>query len=116
MKVVYLKRGDTARRITDALSLDGAPIDLTGATVVLVWAPAGAAVPAQDRLPRGRPHPGPSLLRPLRRRRRHPENGPHRMGNHLRRPVRPYRPDPRRHPPAHPPRSRLGPVDTEAGA
>ena len=42
MKVVYIKRGDTARKITDSLSLDGGPIDLTGATVVLVWAPAGA--------------------------------------------------------------------------
>jgi hypothetical protein len=44
MKVVYLKRGDTARKITDSLSLDGAPIDLSGTTVVLVWAPAGEAV------------------------------------------------------------------------
>ena len=43
MKIIYLKRGDTARKITDTLSLDGQPIDLTGATVVLVWAPARLA-------------------------------------------------------------------------
>lgn len=40
--IVYLKRGDTARKITDTLSLSGLPIDLTGATVVLVWALAGS--------------------------------------------------------------------------
>ena len=44
MKVVYLKRGDTARKITDTLSLDGQPLDLTGATVVIVWAATGAEV------------------------------------------------------------------------
>lgn len=44
MSTAYLKRGDTARLITDTLLQGGAPINLTGATVVLVWAPVGAAV------------------------------------------------------------------------
>lgn len=34
---VDIKRGDTARTLTDTLTIDGTAIDLTGATVVLVW-------------------------------------------------------------------------------
>lgn len=33
---IYIKEGDTARAWTDTLTLDGDPIDLTDATVVLV--------------------------------------------------------------------------------
>lgn len=34
---ISIKKGDTARAITDTLSLAGSPINLTGAAVVLVW-------------------------------------------------------------------------------
>ena len=35
--VIKIKRGDTARLLTDTLTLDGEAIDLTSAVVVLVW-------------------------------------------------------------------------------
>ena len=35
--MIKIKEGDTARTLTDTLLLDGSAIDLTGATVVLVW-------------------------------------------------------------------------------
>lgn len=37
MAEIYIKQRDTARNITDVLTLGGAAIDLTGATVVMVW-------------------------------------------------------------------------------
>lgn len=37
MSTITIKKGDTARAITDVLKLNGSPIDLTDATVKLVW-------------------------------------------------------------------------------
>jgi hypothetical protein len=37
-----MKRGDTARKITDTLTLGGAPIDLAGSTIILVWKTSAA--------------------------------------------------------------------------
>lgn len=34
---VIIKRGDTARKLTDTLTLDGAPLNLAGATVKAAW-------------------------------------------------------------------------------
>jgi len=34
---ITVKKGDTARVITDTLTLDGTAIDLTDATVLLIW-------------------------------------------------------------------------------
>jgi hypothetical protein len=39
MSTINSKRGDTARPITDVLTFNGAPINLTGCTVVLVIKP-----------------------------------------------------------------------------
>jgi len=35
--MITIKRGDTARKLTDTLKINGQAIDLTGATVILVW-------------------------------------------------------------------------------
>jgi len=37
MSLITIKENDTARTLTDTLTLDGSPINLAGATVVLVW-------------------------------------------------------------------------------
>lgn len=37
MAIVNIKRGDTARRLSDTLILNNSAIDLTGGAVVLVW-------------------------------------------------------------------------------
>jgi hypothetical protein len=34
---VSIKKGDTSRKLTDTLTLDGSAINLTGGSVVLVW-------------------------------------------------------------------------------
>ena len=41
MAEIYIKQRDTARNITDTLTLGGSAIDLTGATVVMVWRDTG---------------------------------------------------------------------------
>ena len=40
---LYVHVGDTARAITDTLKLAGVAVDVTGATVVLVWKQDGVA-------------------------------------------------------------------------
>src|SRR5437899_676895 len=37
MSAINIKRGDTSRLLTDTLTINGAPINLTGASVVLVF-------------------------------------------------------------------------------
>lgn len=37
MSTLTIKRGDTARKITDVLTLNGSPLNLSGATVEIAW-------------------------------------------------------------------------------
>jgi hypothetical protein len=44
MSTVTVKVGDTSRALTDTLLLNGSAINLTGATVTMLWQPRGGPI------------------------------------------------------------------------